>query len=101
MSDENKELSQDEIERLLQQAQGGGAAGGGASQEQPSEPEQPQPAAQQPAAAAGGDEDAVLDQDAKEKLMYDLYYVKNMSLLFDLTILLKTIKVLLLQRGAR
>jgi len=70
MSDENKELSQDEIERLLQQAQGGGAAGGGASQqEQPSQPEQPQPAAQQPAAAAGGDEDAVLDQDEIEKLL--------------------------------
>ncbi len=40
-------------------------------------------------------------EDAKEKLMYDLYYVKNMSLLFDLTILLKTIKVLLLRRGSR
>lgn len=40
-------------------------------------------------------------EDAKEKLQYDLFYIKNMSLLFDLTILLRTIKVVLFQRGAR
>ncbi len=39
-------------------------------------------------------------EDAKQKLMYDLYYIKNMSLVFDLTIMLRTIKVLLLRRGA-
>jgi len=39
--------------------------------------------------------------DARQKLMYDLYYVKNMSLLFDVSILLRTIKVMLFSRGAR
>jgi exopolysaccharide biosynthesis polyprenyl glycosylphosphotransferase len=37
--------------------------------------------------------------DAYEKLQYDLYYAKHMSLLLDLTILVKTIKVVLLGRG--
>jgi len=37
--------------------------------------------------------------DAYEKLQYDLYYVKHMSLFLDLTILVKTIKVVLLGRG--
>ena len=40
-------------------------------------------------------------QDAIEKLKYDLYYVKNMSFLFDLAILFETTKVLLLKKGAR
>jgi sugar transferase (PEP-CTERM system associated) len=39
-------------------------------------------------------------EDARQKLEYDLYYIKNMSLVFDLTILLRTIKVVLLRRGA-
>jgi exopolysaccharide biosynthesis polyprenyl glycosylphosphotransferase len=39
--------------------------------------------------------------DAMEKLQYDLYYIKNMSLLFDLQILLKTVKVVIFVRGAR
>ena len=39
--------------------------------------------------------------DAKEKLMYDLYYIKNLRLLFDATILLRTVKVVLFGRGAR
>jgi exopolysaccharide biosynthesis polyprenyl glycosylphosphotransferase len=37
--------------------------------------------------------------DAYEKLQYDLYYAKHMSLLLDLTIMVKTIKVVLLGRG--
>lgn len=39
--------------------------------------------------------------DARRKLEFDLYYIKNMSLLFDLSILLRTIKVVLFQRGSR
>lgn len=35
----------------------------------------------------------------KEKLSYDLYYVKNRSLWLDLKIVLKTIKILLLHKG--
>jgi sugar transferase (PEP-CTERM system associated) len=40
-------------------------------------------------------------QDALEKLQYDLYYIKNNSLLFDLAILLQTAEVVLLGKGAR
>ena len=39
--------------------------------------------------------------DAREKLRYDLYYIKNMTLLFDLTIILKTVAVILRGKGAR
>ncbi|MEZ5962762.1 MAG: TIGR03013 family PEP-CTERM/XrtA system glycosyltransferase [Planctomycetota bacterium] len=39
--------------------------------------------------------------DAKEKLRYDLYYIKNMSPLFDLNILLRTVGVILFGKGAR
>ena len=39
-------------------------------------------------------------EDAKEKLQYDLYYVKNMSLGLDLVIMFQTIKTVLLGRGA-
>jgi sugar transferase (PEP-CTERM system associated) len=38
-------------------------------------------------------------EDAEEKLEYDLYYVKHMSLLLDLAIVLETVKVMLLGRG--
>ncbi|MFO0984019.1 MAG: TIGR03013 family XrtA/PEP-CTERM system glycosyltransferase [Planctomycetota bacterium] len=38
--------------------------------------------------------------DAIEKLQYDLYYIKNMSIFFDIVIILSTIKVILLRRGA-
>ena len=38
-------------------------------------------------------------EDAEEKLEFDLFYVKNMSLLFDVAILLETAKVMLLGRG--
>jgi sugar transferase (PEP-CTERM system associated) len=40
-------------------------------------------------------------EDAKEKLCYDLFYIKNMSLGLDLLIFLNTIKIILLGRGAR
>jgi sugar transferase (PEP-CTERM system associated) len=40
-------------------------------------------------------------EDALHKLEYDLYYIKNMSLLLDLKIILKTIGVVLLAQGAR
>jgi lipopolysaccharide/colanic/teichoic acid biosynthesis glycosyltransferase len=40
-------------------------------------------------------------EDALEKLKYDLYYIKHMSLLFDLMIILETAKIVLLGRGAR
>jgi sugar transferase (PEP-CTERM system associated) len=41
------------------------------------------------------------EEDAIEKLQYDLYYIKNVSPLFDLQILFETIKVVLLSRGAQ
>jgi sugar transferase (PEP-CTERM system associated) len=40
-------------------------------------------------------------EDAIEKLQYDLYYVKHLSLMFDLLIALETIKTVVLRRGAR
>jgi sugar transferase (PEP-CTERM system associated) len=40
-------------------------------------------------------------EDAKEKLRYDLYYIKNTSVGLDLLILLNTIKIVLLGRGAK
>ena len=40
-------------------------------------------------------------QDALEKLQYDLYYIKNNSLLFDLAILVQTAEIVLLGKGAR
>ncbi len=39
--------------------------------------------------------------DARSKLSYDLYYVKNFSVLFDLVILLQTLRVVLWPSGAR
>jgi len=39
-------------------------------------------------------------EDAKEKLRYDLYYIKNASLGLDLMILFQTIKTVVLGRGA-
>jgi sugar transferase (PEP-CTERM system associated) len=41
------------------------------------------------------------ERDAKEKLQYDLYYVKHRNLMFDLFILLETAEVILWGRGAR
>jgi len=40
-------------------------------------------------------------EDALEKLKYDYYYIKHMSLLFDLMVMMETIKTVLLGRGAR
>ncbi|MGA2096865.1 MAG: TIGR03013 family XrtA/PEP-CTERM system glycosyltransferase [Candidatus Acidiferrum sp.] len=40
-------------------------------------------------------------EDAKEKLRYDLFYIKNSSVGLDLLIVLKTIKIVLLSRGAK
>jgi sugar transferase (PEP-CTERM system associated) len=40
-------------------------------------------------------------EDALQKLKYDLYYIKNMSILFDLIIIFETVKVVLFGRGAR
>lgn len=38
-------------------------------------------------------------EDQKEKLEYDLYYIQNQSILFDLFIILKTIQTVLFHRG--
>ncbi len=40
-------------------------------------------------------------EDAMEKLKYDLFYIKNMSLVMDLIIMFKTAKIVLLKSGAR
>ncbi len=40
-------------------------------------------------------------EDAVEKLNYDLFYIKNMSILMDLMIILRTIKIVLFGKGAR
>ena len=41
------------------------------------------------------------ERDALEKLQYDLYYIKNHTLLFDLAIVLQTVEVVCLGKGAR
>jgi exopolysaccharide biosynthesis polyprenyl glycosylphosphotransferase len=40
-------------------------------------------------------------EDAREKLQYDLFYIKNASLGLDLLIMFQTIKIVLLGRGAQ
>jgi len=40
-------------------------------------------------------------EDAKQKLQYDLYYVKNANIFLDLVILLETVEVVLMGKGAR
>lgn len=40
-------------------------------------------------------------EDARHKLSYDLYYVKNRSLFIDFLILLSTVRVILLREGGR
>jgi sugar transferase (PEP-CTERM system associated) len=40
-------------------------------------------------------------EESIEKLKFDLYYIKNMSLLLDISILLSTARIVLLGRGAR
>jgi len=41
------------------------------------------------------------EEDALEKLKYELYYVKNMSVFFDLLVIFHTMKIVLLGRGSR
>jgi lipopolysaccharide/colanic/teichoic acid biosynthesis glycosyltransferase len=40
-------------------------------------------------------------RDAREKLEYDLYYVKHHSLAFDLMVLVQTVEIVLFRVGAR
>ncbi len=40
-------------------------------------------------------------EDAREKLAYDLYYIKNRSFLLDAAVLLSTVRVVLFGKGAR
>jgi lipopolysaccharide/colanic/teichoic acid biosynthesis glycosyltransferase len=40
-------------------------------------------------------------EDAREKLQYDLFYIKNASLALDVLIMLQTIKIVTLGRGAQ
>jgi len=41
------------------------------------------------------------EEDAVEKLQYDLYYIKNQSLMLDIMIMLQTVEVVLWGKGAR
>jgi sugar transferase (PEP-CTERM system associated) len=40
-------------------------------------------------------------EDSKEKLSYDLYYVKHFSIIFDVLIMLQTLRVVIWTQGAR
>ena len=40
-------------------------------------------------------------EDARQKLQYDLYYIKNYSLILDAIIMFETIKIILFGRGAQ
>lgn len=41
------------------------------------------------------------EEDAIEKLNYDLFYIKNMSILMDLVIIFRTVRIVLFGTGAR
>jgi len=41
------------------------------------------------------------EKDALEKLKYELYYIKNMSLVMDMAVIFHTVKIVLLGRGSR
>jgi lipopolysaccharide/colanic/teichoic acid biosynthesis glycosyltransferase len=41
------------------------------------------------------------EEDAMEKLRYDLYFIKNFSLYLEALIILKTVKVVLFGKGGR
>ena len=41
------------------------------------------------------------EEDALEKLKYELYYIKNMSIIMDLIVIFHTFKIVLLGRGSR
>jgi lipopolysaccharide/colanic/teichoic acid biosynthesis glycosyltransferase len=40
-------------------------------------------------------------EETRQKIQYDLYYVKHMSVALDLFIIFETIKTVLLRRGAQ
>ena len=40
-------------------------------------------------------------EESRRKLEYDLFYVKHLSLWLDLAVLIETVKVVLVGRGAR
>jgi lipopolysaccharide/colanic/teichoic acid biosynthesis glycosyltransferase len=40
-------------------------------------------------------------EDAMEKLQYDLFYIKNLSIALDLFIIFLTVKTVILRRGAK
>jgi len=40
-------------------------------------------------------------EDATQKLNYDLFYIKNLSIFMDLVIIIRTIKIVIFSRGAR
>jgi len=40
-------------------------------------------------------------EDAMEKLQFDLFYIKHMTIAFDLFVLLSTVKTVILRRGAQ
>ena len=44
---------------------------------------------------------ASTEEETREKLEYDFFYIKNFSLFFDLAIVFETAKIVLLGRGAR
>ncbi len=39
-------------------------------------------------------------EDAIQKLQYDLYYIKHLSIAFDLFIIIETVKTVLVRRGS-
>jgi len=41
------------------------------------------------------------EEDAREKLNYDLFYIKNISVLMDVMIVFRTVKTVLFGEGAR
>ena len=41
------------------------------------------------------------EEDAAEKLKYDLFYVKNHDFMLDLMILIQTVEIVVFRRGAR
>ena len=40
-------------------------------------------------------------EDAMEKLQFDLFYIKHMTVAFDVYVLFSTIKTVVLRRGAQ
>jgi lipopolysaccharide/colanic/teichoic acid biosynthesis glycosyltransferase len=40
-------------------------------------------------------------EDSLEKLQFDLYYIKNQTILLDIVIILQTVEVVLWGKGAR